>query len=177
MKNLIIILIPCLFVACSSVLITKEQCEDRDWAAVGVQDGAKGRKLIAEHAKACSKVKAILSKEQIDRYLFAWSDSFNIRYCSQKSAYKRGLDLENYGNLNECRSTKGFSEVYTTGKKRGTYIQQINGLDKKIRELESSISLKSKRNKDITNLVKQKMEYENKLRLLERELSKIPQFF
>jgi hypothetical protein len=181
MKYLGLMILFALLSSCSGVSITKEECQSRDWAGLGVKHGAKGKNYINEFSTACSEHGVSLSDEDILNYTTAWKDSFNLRFCNERSAYNQGLNLKEYGELENCINKSGLTNAYTQGKRRGVIVDQIRSLKQKVREHEARIMTLSenvnKNSKQIDELKKINFELNKEIRMLERELSKIPQTF
>ena len=175
------LLISFTLLGCSGISITKEECENRDWAAIGVKEGARGVNNIREYLNSCREVEISLKKSEVESYQSAWRDSFNINFCTKKMAYTRGIELEDFGNLNECTKINGFSKAYSVGKTRGILNKQISNLKQKVRDAEGDMISKNPKNKneleEIKTLKNQVLVYEKEIRQLERELALVPQMF
>lgn len=181
MKFIIIVFLSLFLTGCAGFSMSKEDCLSRDWAGIGVNDGAKGENNFNRYKNACAESEVSLSLEDEKKYLSSWSDSFKVRFCTEKMAYKKGLNLKSFESFNGCSRTQKLSEVYTKGRTRGTLVKQIEDLKQRTRELSSSVdTLKRKEgnNKDeIHRLEEQMMSLKKEIRMLERELSKTPVVF
>ena len=107
--GLLILGIPVL-AGCAS--LSKNQCLNADWYAVGLEDGALGRPLerLGDHRRACAEYSVA---PQTERYLAGRNEGLKT-FCTYERGYSNGRAGHGYAPV--CPLETGFSTGYQRGR-------------------------------------------------------------
>src|SRR3989454_10332293 len=101
--------------------LTKKQCRNADWYAVGVEDGALGRPLerLGDHRRACADYNVA---PQTERYLAGRNEGLKT-FCNYERGYSNGR--AGYAYVPVCAAESGFSAGYQRGRELHDLTQRL----------------------------------------------------
>ena len=126
--------------ACAT--LTKKQCLQGDWHAIGFNDGLNGRThgYFDWHVKACNRVEVVPDKT----IWLAGHKKGARQYCQPDNAYKEGLRGKAYHNICEPDQHRVFSALHGLGKSeywlielRDFYANEIARYERELDEKEA----------------------------------------
>jgi hypothetical protein len=93
--------------------MSKDQCLQGDWGAVGFKDGEAGRaqSRLDDHAKACAKAGVV---PQAGPYFAARDQGLKL-YCTQDRGFREGRTGQSYAGVCPQLSERGFLVGYADG--------------------------------------------------------------
>src|SRR2546421_7515980 len=105
------LLIPGILVLAGCASLSKNQCLNVDWYAVGLEDGAVGRPLerLGDHRRACPEHNVT---PQTERYLGGRNEGLKT-FCNYQPGYSNGP--AGYAYLPVCAAEGGFRAGYLRG--------------------------------------------------------------
>lgn len=140
----IAILTPLIFTGCAS--LSKEECQQASWYAIGYNDGSHGYTAARyqKHQKACAKHHI---KAEFKDYKIGHTKGLTEVYCKPHRAYQAGLNGETYHNVCPANMESQFLPAYHYGrniyrlKAKYRYLNsEYNSLTIQISSIEQQIS-------------------------------------
>lgn len=169
MQLLIYFLILTTIFSCAT--LSKDECKNGDWQAIGLKDGLEGAPLskLSEHQKACSEYKIKINTTDYSKARLEGLKS----YCEPENGLKVGLNGFTYHGV--CNDSK-FNKNYKIGSKIYGYKSQLNQFENDLEDAENQLdkegSDKSYYKSKIKNLKNDIRRTESKLLVLKASVAK-----
>ena len=115
------LLIPGILILAGCASLSKNQCLNADWYAVGLEDGAVGRPLerLGDHRRACAEYNVT---PQTERYLGGRNEGLKT-FCNYERGYSNGR--AGYAYVPVCAAESGFSAGYQRGRELHDLTQRL----------------------------------------------------
>lgn len=131
----LLLFLPALLQSCAT--LSKQQCVNANWQAIGKHDGSRGlpRSRIARHADACQKASVVPDRQ-------AWLEGHRIgarRFCTPANALALGFGGGKNHGICAADQRLTFERVYQLGLRRYALQKAINSLEDDIQLRRSEI--------------------------------------
>lgn len=134
----------CVFLLLSGcATLSKEECKQGDWYAIGVADGERGYRSarIKDHSDACSE-----HAVKPDHVAYENGRTVGLRsYCTARNGYETGSRGSSYHNVCPSSHEAAFLDGYQLGTDHHRLSTERRRLEKSITELEDELETKGKK--------------------------------
>ena len=130
------LLIPGILILAGCASLSKSQCLNADWYAVGLEDGAVGRPLerLGDHRRACAEYNVT---PQTERYLGGRNEGLKT-FCNYERGYSNGR--AGYAYVPVCAAESGFSAGYQRGRELHDLTQRLTEVRNHIARTKEAIA-------------------------------------
>jgi hypothetical protein len=121
--------------ACSTM--SKNECLNADWRALGFEDGSRGYHVsrVGEHRKACAEYQV---KPDLEAYRDGYHEGVR-RYCRPPIGYRLGLRGGQYGGICPGDLEHPFVEAYDYGKDIYLLKRDLSSVNHRLHEAQQAL--------------------------------------
>jgi hypothetical protein len=129
-----------LFLGCSTLTLSKNECLESDWFEIGRRDGSMGkpRALLQKHSKACGKHGVSPDREAYYR----GRDEGLKFYCTKDNGFEQGRLGQSYRFVCPSELEPVFFAGYQKGRELYQYETKVKNLERSLRNIEKQIQEK-----------------------------------
>ena len=127
--------------------ISRDECREGDWAAIGQRDGAEGHapSRLESHARTCSNFG--ITPDQ-DAYRSGWETGV-LLYCTPENGFATGRENDAYHGLCPASVAARFLEGRQVGERLGAAERRVASAESRLRNGESERQRLNRRLEDL----------------------------